>query len=161
MRKLCVYFFLSILCGFTPAFLVADGTEADDAPKAVLKKGDIEHFIETYPKLVAEIEALGEDFDDIEDPTAAQALFANAKFQSILEKYKWEQESYVLKLSAITSGFAVVKIEAELAKLPEEQRAMMRSMLGAQMTQQFSVHPDDIAIVREHFDTLDAFFESL
>ncbi len=53
----------------------------------------------------------------------------------------------------------MVRMEAELANLPEQQREMMKSMVGAQMSQMFSVHEADIALVRKHVDALNKFFD--
>jgi flagellar biosynthesis/type III secretory pathway protein FliH len=135
--------------------------DASEAPKAFLKEGDIERFIETFPKMVAELEELDEEYENISDPSMAQTLMAHAEFRKVLEEYEWDEESYLHKLTAITSGYALVRIEAELAEVPAEQRAMMQAMLGSQLQSQFSVHPDDLALVREHWEKLERFFEEL
>lgn len=133
--------------------------EESAAPIALLKAGDIQRFIETMPKMIKELKQMGESYENIQDPNAAQAMMANKKVQSILEKYNWDQNEYTQKLTAIAGGYAMVRMEAELANIPEQQRAMMKAMMGAQMSQMFSVHDSDIALVRKHVDALTKFFD--
>ncbi|GAB5560462.1 MAG: hypothetical protein SynsKO_21090 [Synoicihabitans sp.] len=148
---------LTVLSFIFAGFL-AQAEEAS-APVPQLKAGDIERFIDTMPKMVKELQKLGASYENIQDPSAAQAMMANEKVQAILKKYKWDQHEYTRKLTAIAGGYAMVRMEAELANLPEQQRAMMKSMMGAQMAQMFVVHESDIALVRKHVDALTKFFD--
>lgn len=133
--------------------------EEPAAPIAQLKAGDIQRFIETMPKMIKELKQMGAKYENIQDPNAAQAMMANEKVQSILKKYNWDQNEYTRKLTAIAGGYAMVRMEAELANLPEQQRAMMKSMMGAQMAQMFAVHESDLALVKKHAAALTKFFD--
>ena len=130
------------------------------APVAQLKAGDVERFVDSFPKMVSDLKKMGAEFGDIENPSMVQAMVANEKVQEVLERYGWNQDDYVRKLTAIVGGYAAVRMDEELAALPEEQRAMVKSMMGAQMPQLLAVHPSDVALVKRHKAALETFFES-
>ena len=134
--------------------------EEATTPAAQLKSGDIERFMETFPKMVGDLKKMGSDFGEIESPSMVMAMMANEKVQDVLTRYGWDKEDYVRKLTAIVGGYASVKMDAELAALPEEQRAMVKSMMSSQMPQLLSVHPSDVSLVQQHKAALDTFFKS-
>lgn len=138
--------------------LIAGGEEAK--LRVRLEAGDVERFIATFPAMVKDMKALGADLGEVENPTAIQGLMANEKVQEILARYGWSQTAYLEKVTAIAAGYAALRMEAELAALPAEQREMVKSMMGAQMSQLLQVHPADLKQVQQHKAGLDAFFES-
>lgn len=144
---------ISCACAFS-----AVSAENPAASSAQLKSGDIQHFIKTMPNMIKELEKLGAQYGDIQDPGSAQALMANDKVQAVLAKFKWDDSSFFQKLSAISSGFARVRMEQEMAKAPAAQREMMKSMMGAQLGEIYSVHDLDLAEVRKHMAALNKFF---
>ena len=129
-------------------------------PEARLESGDIEHFLETYPKMVSQLKALGKKYEGLEDPTNMQAVVANKEVRDILERYDWTTESFLSKLTTIASAFGAARVQAEMANLPAEQRAMIESMMGSQMPDLMTVHPDDLARVKKHMKRLQALFDS-
>jgi len=139
-----------------PGLTVAEET----GPGPRLEAGDVQRFIDTVPKMMKDLEALGADFGDVKNPTALQGMMAHEKVQEILARYDWHQETYLEKVTAIAGGYAAVRMDEELQALPEEQRAMVKSMMGAQMPKLLMVHPNDVKIVEQHKSALDAFFDS-
>lgn len=120
----------------------------------------MKHFVDTIPKMVADLKKLGAEYENVSDPTAIQSVLANEKAQKILVRYGWSQNDYLVKITAIASAYGAVRLQDELAQFPEEQRAMMESMVGMQMGQLIQAHPDDIKLVRKHKAALDKFFDS-
>lgn len=131
-----------------------------EGPVAQLKSGDVKHFLDSFPKMLADLKKLGEGYEDIENPTAIQAIMASDEVQTIMQRYGWDQDTYMQKVTAIAGAYAAVRMDEELANLPEAQRAMVKQMMGAQMPQLLAVHPHDVKMVRQHKAALDAFFES-
>lgn len=156
MKSLRSSFVLVAALFVSPMVVMAEA----EGPVAQLKAGDVKHFLESFPKMIADLKELGDQYGDIEDPTAIQAIMASDEVQSVMQRYGWDQETYLQKVTAIAGGYAAVRLEEELANLPEEQRAMVKQMMGAQMPQLMMVHPNDVKLVRQHRAALDAFFES-
>lgn len=138
-----------------PLFSVAETA----GPEPRLKAGDVQHFLESFPKMIADLKKLGDRYGDIEDPTAIQSIMASDEVQTIMQRYGWSQDTYLQKVTAIAGAYASVRMDEELANLPEEQRAMVKQMMGAQMPQLMQVHPSDVALVKKHRAKLDAFFD--
>jgi hypothetical protein len=137
-------------------FLAAES----DGPVAHLKSGDVQHFLKTMPQMITDLKKLGDEYGQIDDPSAMQGMMANDKAQAILKRYGWDQEQFLTKITAIASAFGAVSIQDELASLPEDQRKMMESMIGMQSSQLIMAHPDDIKLVRKHKAQLQAFFDT-
>ena len=83
---------------------------AEDSPKPVLKSGDVEHFIKTFPQLSKEFEKFGAQYEaksgDVQIPAA---LKANQEFLGILKKYGWN-EQFFQKFGAIMMGVTLITI---------------------------------------------------
>lgn len=154
LRACCLILFGTIL----PSFMWAQAGATTTPPKAVLKEGDIERFMETYPKLEAEFEALDGEWEDADFATALSALEANAEVQAILDRYGWDA-AFFSKLEVIVRSMALLEIEAQLAELPEGQRAMAERMMAGQLGA-LEVHSDDLAEVRSKRTELTAFFDA-
>ena len=136
--------------------------QAEDSagPVAQLKSGDIQRFIQTMPQVMKDLKQMGASYENIQDPTAIQALMTSKKAQAVLQKYNWEQGEFTRKLTAIVAGYALVRMETELANLPADQRAMVKSMMSGQMGHMFSVHDSDLALVKKHAAALKKFFDA-
>lgn len=134
--------------------------EEPATPKAQLKSGDIQRFIQTMPQVIKDLKQMGAAYENIQDSSALQALMTSQKAQAVLQKYNWEQGEFTRKLTAIVAGYALVRMEAELANLPADQRAMVKSMMSGQMGHMFSVHDSDLALVKRHAAALKKFFDA-
>lgn len=142
----------SILLASEPA------TPSDSVKKPVLEKGDVERFIQTFPAMAKDFEALGQEFDSREDLNALMALSATQQSQAIFTKHGWDPKTFYQKVTAISFGYALLEVEKELANLSEQERAMVQSMMGAQMGLP-QVHPQDLEKVRSHQKQLKSFFD--
>ena len=135
-------------------------TAESEGPVAQLKPGDVKHFLDTMPKMIKELKKLGDDYGKVDDPSALQEMLANEKAQEILERYGWNKNDYLTKITTIASAYGAMTLQDELASLPSEQRAMMESIVGMQMSQLIMAHANDIKLVRANKAELEAFFES-
>jgi hypothetical protein len=127
----------------------------------LLKAGDIDHIIKTLPALKADLEALGEQFVDFQNPSQMQAMAVNEKVQAVFKRHNWDSDAFASKISALMGAFAKVKLDQELENLPAEQRQMMASMLQGQLGDLVTAHPQDVALVRAKMAQLESFFDSM
>ncbi|WP_421762958.1 hypothetical protein [Ekhidna sp.] len=124
-----------------------------------LKDGDVDKFIKTYEPLVADLEALGESFDNIEDYNMIQAFAANEKIKSVFEKHGWD-EGWTGKWITISIAYGLVKMEQEIAKMPAEQRAQVQQYMATSSTQMKTmVTDDDVEKVKSKMDELNKIFD--
>ncbi len=150
-----ILFSIIVLISFTSN---AQNTTSEP-PKAVLSASDIQLFIKTLKPLQQDIEKLGTDYD-VEDPTTMQALAASEEIKAIFKKHGWS-EDYYLKVAAITSAFAHLKIEKELQNIPEEQRAYMKQMMESyNVGAKSQLNPADLKIVKDNYEALNTYFET-
>lgn len=139
---------------------LALNTNAQDAetPKAVLSADDIQLFMETLKPLQQDIEKLDNTYD-LDDPTSMQAVAANEEVKAIFKKHGWS-EDYYLKVAAITSSFAHLKMEKELENIPEAQRAYMKQMMETyNVGSKSQLNPADLKLVTDNYEVLNTFFE--
>ena len=146
---------LSILILFVS--LIANAQETTP-PKAVLTASDIQLFMKTLKPLQQDIEKLGTKYD-VDDPTTMQSLAASEEIKAVFKKYGWS-EDYYLKVAAITSAFAHLKMEKELENIPEAQRAYMKQMMESyNVGAKSQLNPADLKIVTDNYTVLNTFFE--
>ena len=151
MKKIKTILFLTTLLF---AFLV----KAQETPKAVLSSADIDLFIKTLKPLQKDIEKLGKEYENINDPNALQALAAGEDVKAIFKKYGWSDD-YFLKVSAITNAYAYLKMEKEYDNLPEEQKVYMKQMMEQyKVGNKDLVNDVDLKLIDSKFDLLDTFF---
>lgn len=143
---------------FFVTFLFAQDATVPEKP--VLGEGDVKRFVQTFPVMAKQFEALGQEFESVEDLSALQSLAANTQVQQILQQHGWKQETYFQKMMAIVMGFAGIEMEKQIAEMPADQQAMMRQMLQGQMAQ-FQVHPKDKAQIQAQEAELRKLFESM
>ena len=146
------------LVSFLLAGLFIQAKDAD-GPAAQVKGGDIQRCIQTMPQVIRDLKQVGTSYENIQDPASIQALMTSKKAQAVLQKYNWEQAEFTRKLTAIVAGYALVRMETELASLPEDQRAMVKAMLSGQMAHMFAVHDSDLALIKRHSAALKKFFD--
>ena len=68
--------------------------EDSAASSAQLKSGDIQQFIKTKPNMIKELDKLGAQYGDIQNPASAQSMMANDKVQAVLAKFKWDESNF-------------------------------------------------------------------
>jgi hypothetical protein len=176
MKKLIA----AVLC---LALFGSAGWAADD-PVPVLKKGDVERFIDSFPKLAKELEKLGMKYDAEEgDYSLPEAVQANAEFNAVLKKHGWD-EKFFIKMQAIFLGYTAIVYKKEMANVApeiakaikeiesapgmseamkkqmiERMKASQKMMEGSQSGMQTSVHEDDLALIRPKIPDLKKLFE--
>ena len=125
-----------------------------------LETGDLDKFIKTYKPLTADLDALGEDFDEIEDYNAIQALAANEQVKAVLRKHGWD-ENWMGKWVTISVSYSFIKMEEEMANLPADQRAYVEQYMSSSMTPlKEMVTESDVKKVRERLKELDELFSN-
>lgn len=133
----------------------------DTTPKAMLSTADIDLFIKTYKPIAAELESLGDQYNNIQDPTVANAFKTNEKVKSTFKKYGWTNDFFE-KITAITLGYTFIKSEEEISKLPEDQRKMIaESMQSYQANIKSQINDADFQKVKLKMAELDVFFEAI
>lgn len=144
-----------------PLFLLALlSAEENPEPKPILNTGDVQKFINTFPKIAEAYEKLGNQIKSRKDFNKVAAMASNEKVQAILEKYGWDVETFGQKLVTIASGYATAEMEKQLSQLPAQQRAMYESMMGGQL-QMPDIHPQDLQMIQANLPKLTQFFENL
>jgi len=137
----------------------------------ILTNGDIQHFISSYKPMMAELEALGHDFDsDIEEEinpgnmfsaigAAMQGIAAQSDVKAILDKYEWD-EQFFPKFMTIGMGFSYHKMDEALEEMSEEEKqygeAMINMFKGQMATM---VHEDDLTLLKPYLDELEEVLE--
>jgi hypothetical protein len=147
---------------FLVSFLTMVSAEEEapmEAKGPVLNKGDITKLIDTYPKIVADFEALGEKFQNKEDMSALLALSANEEANAIFSKYGWDSKKFYQKLITLSTGFAHLEMEKQFANLSEQELAMVQYMMGSTALPQ--IHPKDLEMLRAKQEELTKFCASL
>lgn len=146
---------------------------ADESPKQILQKGDVEKFIKTYPALSEDMKNFGIKMDAKEgNITYPDAVKASMDFQAILKKHGWD-EGFFNKIQTIVVGYSyltfgsslkeanvgIAKALAEIdsnpglsAEMKAQLKAQMKESLGALDTEseelQKSLHPADMAMIK-------------
>ncbi len=131
-------------------------------PAAVLEQADIDKFVETVRPMTKELEALGVDLDKKESSGTMnpyEALQANADAQKIMKKYGWGVD-FSVKWMAIGMCYAQVKMDEQLAMMPEAQREQAKKMMAmANSKMAGMVNEKDLKLVKANKDKLDKVME--
>ena len=139
-------------------FLTGSISYAQMPQATPLEDKDVTRFIKTFMPMKAELEELGEEFDEAKDYNAMQALAANEEVQSIFKKYGWDDQ-WLGKFMSLAVAYSFVKMEKEIAALSEEERKQQEQYMDMYAAQMKSmVKESDIEKVRKRFDELDPIF---
>jgi hypothetical protein len=173
--------FVLVILFTLSAMVLADEPEK---PKPILKPGDVEHFIKTFPLLKAELKKYEVKYDAKSgNMTYPEAIKASSEFLGILKKHGWD-EHYFEKTAAICMGYSTIvsgkamkeadpqiaKAMKEIESNPHLSDAMKKQMIeqmktvkGAMKEQQKVVkkyaHKADIELIKPHIDDLKKVFE--
>ncbi len=126
------------------------------APTRVLTKGTLDKFVNDFPAITLEFEALGDDVAETlgksgDDESAAfsmatlkssiESVFADARVKAILAKYGWNSQ-FIDVYVTIMSAYMYVVFEDFYAAypMPETKQYMDEVRLA--------MHPDDLALVK-------------
>jgi len=174
MKTLTGYLIVCLL------FLFFTSLQAQEVP-AVLKEGDVEHFIETFHPLENELDALGHNFDmgeeeedeeEDEDATDPMAAFTNMRAKikimmsedevlTVLNKYDWDENFFNIYI-AVSMGYYVNKMNNEMEKMDESEKEMAKPFMDMILDQmKMMVHDKDILMIQDHMTALDVVFEEM
>lgn len=158
---------------FVILFTVSLFLFSDEPPKPVLKKGDVKHFIKTFPLLQKDLDKFGVKYEakegDIDVPTALQA---SNEFMVILKKHGWDEQFYQ-KWGVIFLGYSTIEygkgikeadagikkslkeIEENTALSPEMKETLKKRLMavkGAMKNQaqafKKKIHEADLALIK-------------
>lgn len=149
MKKVTLY--ISIL--FT--FLTISLSSAQDN-ESVLKEEDIKLFLETFDPIEKNLNAIGDEYEDIEELSQVEAVLATEKVKSIFKNHGWGDD-YVEKYMAIIYGAMKVTIDRELDALPAEQREFVRQTLeDTNSLNGFeSISEHDYQLIEKHYSDIE------
>ena len=109
-----IIFTLFILVSFTAA------QDPPKPPKQILKPGDVEHFIKTFPLLEKDFEKFNMKYEAKSgDVTFPEALKASNEFLQLLKKHGWD-ENFWLKAGTIMMGYSAIVYGKEIKKADSE-----------------------------------------
>lgn len=153
--------------------------EETEPPKPLLEKGDVVHFIKTYPLLEKDFKNFGAQYEARDgNLTIPEAMKVNQDFLSILKKHGWDEQFFqkvgviMLGYSAIEYGKQTSKAQAEFEKslkeiesnpsipaaMKEQLKQQLKSAYGIMSTQgselQKRIHSDDLNLIRPLVDKL-------
>lgn len=151
------------------AFLAGTALYAEDAPKKILAAKDIDAFIANFETLNADLDAVGDKYDDVfktsEDAGPAQILKDLRKvkvpqeIKDILKKNGLGENGFE-KLMVITIGFSAIEMEKYLdaqreqyAQAPDAQEFIDQSMAQVKEIKTV-IHKDDLALLTNKREAL-------
>jgi hypothetical protein len=159
-------------------FAIAILATSKEPPKPILKKGDVERFIKTFPLLKNDFEKFGAKYETKSgDVTIPEAMKASSEFLAILKKHGWD-EHFFQKAGTIMTGYSLIqygkhmsKAQAEYEKalkdiesnpdIPEAMKEQLKAQLTAAkgMMQRpgdvlKNIHPEDILLIKPHLEAL-------
>jgi hypothetical protein len=155
-----------------------------EAPKPVLKPGDVKHFIKTFPLLKEEFKKFEVKYDGKSGAmNYPEALMVSQEFLGILKKHGWD-EHFFAKTAAICVGYSMIvagkemknadpkiaKAMKEIESNPHLSDAMkkqlldqMKSVKGVMKEQQkalkSSAHKADMELIKPHIEDLKKVFD--
>jgi hypothetical protein len=159
--------------------LLAFAGIAQEKPIQILESGDVEHFINTFPKLEKDLEKYGLRYEAREgNVTIPEAVKAKDDFLSILKKHGWD-ENFFQKFGTIMIGYSSIVYGKEMKKAETEFDRSIREIdsnpnLTAEMKSQFkeqmraaqsalknqdntlmkSIHQNDLDLVKPYIEEI-------
>jgi len=175
IKKIAALLLVASLFGFATA---------QDDPVPMLKEGDVELFIQTYPEISQQLEDLGMEYEaKTGDYDIPDSLRYDTKLREILKKHGWD-ENFFTVMGIIMQGYTALaygeqqpeidrKIadsikeiesnpalsEAMKAQLIESMKAAQGMMADQGASMKENIHPDDLAQIEEHMDELKELLE--
>lgn len=137
------------------------GSTPNQEPKSILTTADIDQLINTYKPLMSDLEKLGAKIKNKQDPNLLMGYAASDEAAAIFRRHGWD-EAFFKKYGVIAQSYVYLQTEAQIEKMPEQDRGYMRQSLEpyrAALKKQ--VHDKDLELVRTNFRRLAEFFESL
>lgn len=137
------------------------GSTPNQEPKSILTTADIDQLINTYKPLMSGLEKLGAKIKNKQDPNLLMGYAASDEAAAIFRRHGWD-EAFFKKYGVIAQSYVYLQTEAQIEKMPEQDRGYMRQSLEpyrAALKKQ--VHDKDLELVRTNFKRLAEFFESL
>ncbi|MEM9896408.1 MAG: hypothetical protein AAF789_08560 [Bacteroidota bacterium] len=120
-----------------------------------LKEGDVEKFVSSFPSIQKELAKLDKKYKDVSDMSILQGMQANAEVSGIFQRYGWGDD-WLGKTVSILFSYSVVKVEEEIEKLPDAQKAQMAPyMRNSTRSMRDMVTEKDIELVRNNMAELD------
>ena len=148
-------------------------------PKQVLKAGDVERFIKTFPVLEKDMDAFNMKYEAKSgDVTIPDALKVSSEFMAILKKHGWDEGFWekwpviLLGYSSIVYGKEMKKADSEMEKslkeiesnpnIPDSMKQQLKDRLkaakGIMATQGDAflknIHPKDLELVKPHIEAI-------
>lgn len=109
--RLKIFVLIIIFALSTMAF-----TETSNTPKPVLKKGDVAHFIKSFPQLKEDFKKFEVKYDGKSGAfTYPMALKASGEFLGVLKKHGWD-EHFFTKMTTIIMGYSMLSAREEMGK---------------------------------------------
>lgn len=142
-------------------WLSLTGLTGHQEPKPILSVTDIDRLINTYKPLMSDLENLGTKIKNKKDPNLLMGYAASDEAASIFRRHGWD-EAFFKKYGVISQSYVYLQTEAQVEKMPDQDRDYMRQSLEpyrAALKKQ--VHDKDLELVRAHFKRLQDFFDSL
>ncbi|MBL1213798.1 MAG: hypothetical protein HND52_10620 [Ignavibacteriae bacterium] len=159
--------------------LIAFSITGQEEPKQILESGDVEHFIETFPKLEKDFDEYGLRYEAREgNVTIPEAVKAKDDFLSILKKHGWD-ENFFQKFGAIMLGYSTIVYGKEMktadskldrsikeiddnpnltpemkTQLKEQMRLVKSAMEEQKVNLKKSIHQNDLDIVRPYIEEI-------
>ena len=159
--------------------LIAFSIAAQEEPKQILESGDVEHFIDTFPKLEKDFEKYGLRYEAREgNVTIPEAVKAKDEFLSILKKHGWD-ENFFQKFGAIMIGYSTIVYGKEMknadsnlersikeiddnqnltpemkAQLKEQMRLVKSAMQEQKVNLKKSIHQNDLDMVKPFIEEI-------
>lgn len=161
------------------------GLPAENPPEAVLKKGDVERFVKTFPLLSQDLMKAGMSWEAKSGTmNVPEAVTASNQVLEVLKKHGWD-EHFFAKSAAILQcytqvkygqamGTAQSKLARNLREIDENPdiSAEMKAQLKAQMKQAMAmvgqqgqvmknqINPADLILVRPWIPKLEKMLET-
>jgi len=181
MKVIRIFITFALLCAFCFSSL---WSQIPEVPDPVLKVGDVEHFIKTFPLLKKDLDEYGVRMNlEDGDMTYNETLKSSQEFLRILKKHGWD-ENFWVKAQAIFMGVAILSSEEasqesnpqfeetkkqiesnsalseEMKKQLLEQLAAAQAAMGAQkQSLRRSINPQDLLLVKPHVEALKEIME--
>lgn len=173
-QKITIIFILLMLVSFALA------EDPPKPPKQILKAGDVERFIKTFPVLEKDMEAFNMKYEAKSgDVTIPDALKVSSEFMAILKKHGWDENFWqkwpviMMGYSSIVYGKEMKKANSEMEKslkeidsnpnIPASMKKQLKDQLkaaqGIMKTQgsalSMNIHPKDLELVKPHIKAIE------